>query len=371
VVPAIAIGEAIRRRNSDSVILLVGSNRGIEADLAPKAGFELIELDVVGFPRGLGLGMIGAGWRLLRGVQRLRGIIDEFNPDVVVGTGGYVSVAAILAARLKGKPTLLQEQNSVPGRANRLLARLADEVHIHFTEARRHFKDRGKLRLSGNPVRIRIPEGRALKTLQKYRLYPDRKTVAVLGGSQGARSLNRAFCDMLPHFRNDRSVQFIIQTGKHDYRNVLDSVRNSGARVVVKSFINRMEDVYEVANLVVARAGAMTLAEIAACGLPSILVPYPHATGDHQTANAHALADKEAAVMIPDRELTGERLAETIRGLLEGDMKLRIMGANAYALSRPSAAKHIAEAVERLAGASPEALLNLPEDIDVAIEEAS
>ncbi|NNF06540.1 MAG: UDP-N-acetylglucosamine--N-acetylmuramyl-(pentapeptide) pyrophosphoryl-undecaprenol N-acetylglucosamine transferase, partial [Candidatus Eisenbacteria bacterium] len=278
--------------------------------------------------------------------------------------GGYVSVAAVIAAKLRRRPTVLQEQNSIPGKSNRMLARFADEIHIHFTESRRFFKDRGKLRLSGNPVRIKIPEGNARRTLQKYRLFPDRKTVLILGGSQGARSLNNAFRNMLPHFRNDRSVQFVIQTGRNDYRAVLGSVRNSGARVVVKSFINNMEELYGVADLVVARAGAMTLAEIAACGIPSLLIPYPYAADDHQTANARALSDKEAAVMMADSDLSGDTLAEEIRKLLADDIKLRRMGTLVYALSRPNAAKHVAESIEALAGAAPESILNTPEDYD-------
>jgi UDP-N-acetylglucosamine--N-acetylmuramyl-(pentapeptide) pyrophosphoryl-undecaprenol N-acetylglucosamine transferase len=262
-------------------------------------------------------------------------------------------------------PLILQEQNSVPGRANRFLSRFASEIHIHFTESRRYFHDRGKLRLSGNPVRLKPPEGRASKIRQKYRLFADRKTILILGGSQGAHSINQAFQDLLPHFRQDRSVQFVIQTGKEDYRPVLDSVRDSGVRVVVKSFIHEIEELYAVTDLVVARAGAMTVSEISACGLPSILIPFPYAMNDHQTANARALADKGAALLIPDSDLNGERLAGTIRGLLADSGKLREMGRNSYSLSRPEAARHIAESVEKVGGGAPEAVLNLPEEYDM------
>lgn len=159
-------------------------------------------------------------------------------------------------------------------------------------------------------------------------------------------------------------MQFIIQTGKQDYRDVLNAVRHSGVRVVVKSFIHNMEEIYGVADLAVARAGAMTLAELAACGVPSILVPYPHATKDHQTANARSLAEKEAAVFLPESELTGDRLAEELRKLLADFPRLRKMGANAFSLSRPDAARHIAEAIESLAGAAPDPVLYVPEDMD-------
>ena len=368
VVPAIAIGEALKRRNADSTITFLGSDRGIERDLIPK-GYELIELGAKPFPRGFGLGYVRAGWELAKAVNASSKIIRRLEPDVVVGTGGYVSVAAVIAARMNRKPILLQEQNSIPGRANRFLARWADQIHIHFTEARRHFKDKSKLRLSGNPVRVRYPEGRGLKTLDKFRLHHDRRTVVILGGSQGARSLNEAFQEALPHFKDDPHLQFVIQTGKGGYRPTLNAVRNSGVRVVVKSFLNNIEEIYGIADLVVARAGAMTVSELAACGVPSILVPYPHAADDHQTANAQALADKDAAIMVPDHELNGERLAKEIRRVLDDEMLLRRMGTHAYRLSRPDAARHIAESVEVLAGAAPEAVLNLPEDYDGELPE--
>jgi UDP-N-acetylglucosamine--N-acetylmuramyl-(pentapeptide) pyrophosphoryl-undecaprenol N-acetylglucosamine transferase len=370
ITPALAIGEALKRRNPDTEILFVGSDRGMEEETITPAGFKLEVIAVKGFPRGFNpVRLIQATVGMLRATRQIRRLMGTFKPTVVVGTGGYVTVPGALAARLGGVPLVLQEQNSVPGRANRLLSLIAAEVHIHFTEARRHFRQRGKLRLSGNPVRVQLPEGRGVKTLQKYRLFPERKTVLILGGSQGAHSINEAFRAMLPSFRNDRSVQFVIQTGKNDYKDVLDSVRDSGVRVVVKSFLHEIEELYGITQLVVARAGAMTISEIAACGLPSILVPYPHAADDHQTVNARALSDKGAAVLIPDRELSGERLAGEIKKLLADSARLREMGRLSFALSRPDAAKRVAESVERLGGGAPQAVLQVPEQYDIEEEE--
>jgi UDP-N-acetylglucosamine--N-acetylmuramyl-(pentapeptide) pyrophosphoryl-undecaprenol N-acetylglucosamine transferase len=370
IVPALAIGEALRHRNPQTELLFVGSNRGLEQETIAKAGFRLEEIGFRGFPRGFHpFGQAAAAAGMVRAVRRIRGLIDEFKPTVMVGTGGYVTVPGALAAKMARVPLVLQEQNSIPGKANRILSYFAAEIHIHFTEARRYFRQRGKLRLSGNPVRVRLPEGRGLKTLQKYRLFPERKTVLLLGGSQGAHSLNQAFRAMLPHFRNDGSVQFVIQTGKTDYKEVLDGVRDSGVRVVVKSYLHEIEELYGVTNLVVGRAGAMTISELSACGLPSILVPYPHAADDHQTANARALSDKGAAILVPDRELTGERLAGEIKKLLADQARLREMGRLAYALSRPDAARRIAESVERLGGGAPQAVLNLPEQYDLEDED--
>jgi UDP-N-acetylglucosamine--N-acetylmuramyl-(pentapeptide) pyrophosphoryl-undecaprenol N-acetylglucosamine transferase len=365
IIPALSIGEALKRRNPDTELLFLGSNRGLERDTIGKAGFRLEEFALTGVPRRLNLSSVRAAWGMFRAYRRIRKLISQFKPDVMVGTGGYVTVPSALAARMSGVPLVLQEQNSIPGRANRFLSRFASEIHIHFTESRRYFRERGKLRLSGNPVRLKSPEGRAVKIRQKYRLFSDRKTVLILGGSQGAHSINEAFRELLPHYRHDRSVQFVIQTGKEDYRPILDSVRDSGVRVVVKSFIDQMEELYAVSDLVVARAGAMTVSEISACGLPSILIPFPFAMNDHQTANARALADKGAALLIPDSDLNGERLAQTIRGLLADPGRLREMGRHSYSLSRPDAARHIAESVERVGGGAPEAVLSLPEEYDV------
>lgn len=364
VVPALAIGEALKARHAETELLFLGSNRGIEQDVIGAAGYRLEEFALHGLPRRPTLGSLKAAVAMFKAYRRIRRLIAEFKPGVLVGTGGYVTVPAVLAAWRAKVPIVLQEQNSVPGRANRFLSRYAAEVHIHFAEARSHFKDRGKLRLSGNPVRIKMSEGRALRTLHRLRLYPGRSTVVILGGSQGAHSLNKAFLDSLNHFRGDRGVQFVIQTGQEDYKDVLEAVRVSGARVVVRPFFNHIEDIYGVAHLVVARAGAMTLSEIAVCGLPSILVPYPHAMDDHQTVNARGLAEKGAAVLLPDRELTGERLAAEINGLLADRKRMRSMAQNVFILSRPDAARRVAEAIERLGGGAPQSMLHLPEDYD-------
>lgn len=370
IIPALSIGEALKKRNPETELLFLGSDRGLEQETIARAGFRLEEFSGHGLPTRPNLSAVRSLWSMVGAYRRIRKLIAEFKPDVMVGTGGYVQVPGILAAKMAGVPIVLQEQNSVPGRANRFLSRFASEVHIHFTESRRYFKDRGKLRLSGNPVRIRIVEGRAIRTLQKFRLHADRRTVVILGGSQGAHSLNAAFRDMLPAFRNDTRVQFLIQTGKPDYQMVFDSVKDSGVRVVVKSYLHEIEEIYGIAHLVVARAGAMTLSELAACGIPSILVPYPHAMNDHQTLNARALSDKGAAVLVPDAELTGEVLAREIKGLLDDSRRLREMGRHAYALSRPDAARRIAESVERIGGGAPEGVLHLPEQYDLEDEEA-
>jgi len=370
IIPALSIGEALKKRNPDTELLFLGSDRGLEQETIGQAGYRLEQFALHGLPTRPNLASLRSAWEMAKAYRRIRKLIAEFKPDVVVGTGGYVQVPGVLAARISKIPVVLQEQNSVPGRANRILARFASEVHIHFTETRRYFKDRGKLRLSGNPVRVRIAEGQASRTLQKFRLHADRRTVVILGGSQGAHRLNVAFRDMLPFFRNDRRVQFLIQTGKPDYQMVLDGVRDSGARVVVKSYMHEIEEIYGVAHLVVARAGAMTISELAACGIPSILVPYPHAMDDHQTLNARALSDKGAAVLIPDAKLTGEVMANEIKGLLEDSRRLREMGRFAFSLSRPDAAKRIAESVERIGGGAPQGVLHLPEEYDFEDEEA-
>lgn len=370
VIPALGIGEALKQRNPESELLFIGSDRGIEAEMIRGAGYRLEEFAGKGFPRRFSMETVRSAWGMFQNYKRMQTLIKEFKPDVLVGTGGYVMVPAVMAAKQAKVPIVLQEQNSVPGRANKFLSRYATEVHIHFSEARRFFKDRGKLRLSGNPVRVSMPEGRAHRTLHHFRLHADCRTVVVLGGSLGAHSINTAFKEMLHHFRGDRSVQFLIQTGKADYDSVANAVKDAQVRVVVKSFLKNMEEIYSIADLVVARSGAMTVSELSACGLPSILVPYPHAMNDHQRANAKALADKGAAVMLPDEDLSGKSLAIAVKQLLSDPAKLRNMANNAYGLNRPHAAMRIAESVERVGGGAPQAVLHLPEDYDTVEEES-
>lgn len=348
VTPALAVADEIRRRNRESQILFVGTRKGIEARLVPESGYDIEYLELSGFAgRGI-FSRIMALWQFVRGVSAMKGIIARFQPELVLGTGGYVSGPAVLAARLAHVKTIIQEQNSVPGKMNRMLARFVDQVHIAFTEARVHFKESRKLRLSGNPTRIRLQRGGRDLPARKLGLDPSRATVFVVGGSRGARSLNKAIAESMTQFRNRNDLQFIIQTGPDDLEMVQSAVRAAGVRAIVSDYFSPIEDAYALATIIVCRAGAMTLAEIAGYGLPSILVPYPFAIYQHQLMNARTLEQKGAAEILMDKELSGPALATRIDALLADRERRREMGRNVWRLARPDAAPRLVAAIEHL-----------------------
>ena len=347
VYPGIAVAEELKRLRPTDEIVFVGSRRGLEASVVPQAGFRIRYILTRGFPRG-------AWWRwpfallanLVAVPQAIVVMLAE-RPNVVLGTGGYVSGPVSLAAWLLRKPLLLQEQNSVPGLANRWLARLADEVHLSFVEARSYFARKDNLKVSGNPVRGHILSGDRATAIAEFGLTAGKPTVFVFGGSRGAHRINEAALDAMRRLKGRVDVQFILQTGRDDFDWATGVVRDEQLPAKVLPFLQRIHMAYAAADLVVCRSGAMTLAEIAVCGTPAILVPYPHAAHNHQVINAANLVDRGAAAMILDRELTGERLAKEIAHLLADRQALSRLSANARTFARPDAAERIARSLQR------------------------
>jgi len=358
VFPGIAVAEALLRKARDAEVLFIGGVGGFEATAVPAAGYRFEAVPARGLLGKRILALPTALWTVWRGLLGAHRLIKAFDPDVVFATGGYVSGPVALAARLLGKPLVLHEQNSVPGITNRMLSRVAREVHLNLASARKHFPRRRHLKLSGSPLRRGILEGEAARARQELGLERDRVTVLILGGSQGARSINRAAVGAIQRLQHRGDLQFILQTGQHDFRWAQQRLRPLKTPTAVRPFIEKMGDLYQLADLVVARAGAMTLAELSACGKASILVPYPHATHNHQEANARDLLEAGAALMILDRDLTGQLLADEIVKLIDTPRKLREMSNNALVMARPDAAEKIAEALLRYAGAVEEGAAN-------------
>ena len=271
------------------------------------------------------------------------------RPSVVLGTGGYVSGPVSLAAVLLRRPLILQEQNSIPGLANRWLARVADEVHGSFTEARAYFARKDNLKVTGNPVRSYILGGDRATAIAEFGLTEGRPTVFVFGGSRGAHRINEASIEAMRRLSGRVDVQFILQTGRDDFEWAKQAVETEHLPARVLPYLRQIHLAYAVADLVVCRSGAMTLAEIAACGTPAILVPYPHAAHNHQEINARNLVERGAATLVLDRELNGERLAREIAHLLADRQTLRRMSAHARTFARLDAAERLARSLERYA----------------------
>ena len=347
VYPGIAVAEEIRRMRPGFEVLFVGGRRGIEAQAVPEAGFRIRFIATRGFPRRAWWVWPWAVLLNLVGFAQAVALILLERPDVVLGTGGYVSGPVSLAARMLGKSLLLQEQNSVPGIANRWLARIADEVHLSFVEARSYFERKDNLKVSGNPVRQHILSGDRATALQEFGLQDNRPTVFVFGGSRGAHRINEAAVDAMRRLKGRVDVQFILQTGREDFEWAKSAIESEQLPAKVLPYLRRIHMAYAAADLVVCRSGAMTLAEIAACGVPAILVPYPHAANDHQLTNAANLVERGAAAMILDAELTGDRLAQQLAHWLSDRQGLSRMSANARTFTRPDAAERIVRSLER------------------------
>lgn len=353
--PGIAIAEEWVRRHPGSAVTFIGTARGIEAKAVPAAGFEFRSIDARGFPRRPSIELIRALAAFFRGFGQVAKIIKDVKPHVILATGGYVSGPAAIWARLLGIPLVLQEQNSVPGAANRWLSLIATEVHISFVESRSYFRRRNNLRVSGNPIRRSLLLQDRAGAYEALGLDPARRTLLVFGGSHGASSINRAVQGALPLLARVGRLQAIWQTGTKDAETMAEAARTAPFPVRAVPYLDQMDKAYAIADLAVCRAGAMTITELTACGVPAILIPYPHAARDHQTQNARGLVDRGAAEMVPDPELSAEDLAARIEALFRDDSRLRRMGRAARAFSRTNAADRIVQSIEDLAHVPAEA----------------
>jgi len=347
--PALALADELTKKRKSCEVLFIGTKKGIESRLLPKSKYPLTTIQATGLPRRPGLRQAKAIVTALAGVVQAAMCLMKWKPHVVLGTGGYVSGPVLLAAKVLRLPLVIQEQNCIPGMTNRVLSRWADQVHIAYSESRRYFKRKDNLVLSGNPVRASLLKGSRSAGLRKLRLSDDGFTVLVLGGSQGAHSLNEAAVEAVEILKDEENVQFVLLTGKQDYGWVKNRVKSFRTRAAVRGFMWNMEVVYHCADMAVSRAGASTISELLSVGVPAVLVPYPHAAHDHQVANAKAIAEKGAARCLLESELTGETLAAAIRELARSKRKRKEMSVNARNCARYEAREKIADALEGLA----------------------
>ena len=344
--PGIAVADELRRRRDDLHVLFLGTGRPVEARMVGRAGHDLRVTDAVRMPRSV-LEVPLFPFRLWRSIRRAKTALRELDPVIVVGLGGYGAVPAVRAAHALGIPSVLLEQNSVPGRANRWLSRVAAEVYVQFECSRRYFRFPGRVHVLGNPLRRGIAEGSRERGLETFSLDPDRKTLLVLGGSQGARRINHAVCDALEALggAGAATLQIVHQTGPTDLEWVSARHATSDVGRHVAAFIDAMPDAYAAADLIVGRAGATTLAEIAAVGRPSVLVPYPHAADNHQVLNAKVFEDAGAAVIVPDDRLDGPTFARVVTELMTDDDRRRRMAEAARTLAKPNATRDVCDRI--------------------------
>ncbi len=337
VFPGISIAEAFKTREAQNEFLFVGARRGMEKSLIPKMGLPLRTISASGI-RGKQLRpKLIALWRVPIGIIASARIIHEFKADLVIGVGGYASGPVVLAAFLSRIKRAIQEQNAIPGATNRLLGRLSDAIFISFEESKAYFP-RGKTILTGNPVRRGFLQG-----LEGNR-GGDEFNLFIFGGSQGAHRINEKMVEALDWLGEARDrLKITHQTGGDDLKFVSQNYQRRGFRASVRPFIDDMPNCYRNAHLVICRSGATTASELTVSRRASILIPYPHAINDHQTFNAKALVEAGAARMIPDSDLTGKLLADTILHLYRNRDEISTMEMRAGDLARPNAADLIVD----------------------------
>jgi UDP-N-acetylglucosamine--N-acetylmuramyl-(pentapeptide) pyrophosphoryl-undecaprenol N-acetylglucosamine transferase len=343
VIPALAIARELKSRFGAEV-MFVGTARGIENRLVPKAGFALMLIKVGALKNVSLLTRLRTMVGLPLAILEARKVIHVFAPDVVVGVGGYASGPAMAAAVLGRIPTLAFEPNLVPGFANRVVGRRVTAAAVHFEETKKFFRN---AQVVGVPVRAEFFQS-AGKSRAKN---PTAPTLLVFGGSQGAHAINQAVTGAAPEvLRQIPALHIIHQTGERDYNDVQAAYASAGIAADVSAFIDDMPRAFAQADLLVCRSGASTVAEIAAAGKPAVFVPFPQAADDHQRRNAEAIVAGGAAVLIAQAELTPERLAKTLTDLLQDPKHLQEMSERARALSHANAAGRMASMVAELAG---------------------
>ncbi len=343
------MADELKRRRADSRIVFVGTKRKIEARVVPSLGYGFRTIWISGFHRSFNMETILFPLKLLVALVQSFFVLRTERPAVVVGTGGYVSGPVLYMATMMGIPTLIQEQNSYPGVTTRLLASRVKEVHLSLERSAQFLRKKRNIRMTGNPVRasvgsISMPEGRRFFALKE-----NVTTVLVFGGSLGAHALNVALGECLKALTGS-GAQVIWQTGSKDFGGARAQVESEGLsdRVRVLEFIDRMEYAYGASSIAVCRSGATTIAELAVAGLPSILVPYPHAAADHQTHNAGAMVDGGAAEILIEPELA--EFHPRLMRLIDGPGLLATMAKRAREMARPRATADLADAIIRLAG---------------------
>lgn len=349
--PAISIANAIMELRPNAKILFVGAEGRMEMQRVPDAGYEIIGLPVAGFDRKHLWKNVGVLFKLVRSQWRARKIIKNFRPQVAVGVGGYASGPTLKTAGMMGVPTLIQEQNSYAGVTNKLLAQKAKKICVAY-EGMEKFFPADKIIMTGNPVRQNLTKDMPLKedALRSFGLTPGKKTILIVGGSLGAGTFNRTLTAGLEKIRANKGVQFIWQTGKYYYPQVMKTVQEAGeiANLHVTDFIKDMAAAYAAADLVISRAGAGSISEFCLLHKPVILVPSPNVAEDHQTQNALALVNKEAAIYVKDSDAE-QKLIETAVIAVNNERKLRELSENISRLALPDSARIIAQEVLKLA----------------------
>lgn len=348
VFPGIAVAREFKARMDNAEVIFIGTYEGIESKVVPKEGFDIKFIKSEGLVGRSAYEKLRSAVKIPLAIKDSFLILREFRPDVVLGVGGYCSGPVLLSAMLMRIPSIIHEQNTVPGLTNKVLGKFSDLVAVTYFESMDFFP-KDKTYITGNPVREEILKGDRDRGYKVFGLDNNLYTIFVFGGSSGAGNINRAMSEALVHLEEFKEhIQFLHQTGDRDFDSVREFYHARGFKGTVIPFTHNMADAYAAADLVVSRAGATTLAELTTCGKAAILVPYPSAAGNHQKANAKKLWDLGAAQMIPDNELNGKTLSDMIKHLFKDTDAIVEMEKACRSTGRPDATKKIIELIMRL-----------------------
>ena len=342
VYPAIAIADAIRSQSPDSAIAFAGTQQKIEWTAVPKAGYPIHPITVQGFHRGSIKRNIPFPFKLMTGLAQSWRLVGDFDPDIVVGTGGFVSGPVLYAAHKRKRPIVIQEQNAFPGITNKLLSRYARTIHVAFKEAMPHLGNRNCI-LSGNPTRAILQEPVRDRALTYFGIPNDAQVLLVFGGSLGSAAINKIMEAMISNLLAKDNLYVIWQTGSMYYDDIAKRI-STHPRLKLLKYIDHMEYAYAVADLAVVRSGAITCSELTITGTPSILIPSPNVAEDHQTNNAKSLASEGAALLVTEKSMY-DTLLDTILKALKDPEGLQAMREAAKKLARPNAARDIAASI--------------------------
>lgn len=352
VYPAIAIADAIKALEPRAAIEFAGTRERMEWEAVPKAGYAIHAITVAGFQRKHMLRNVSFPFKLLKGFWQSLGLVRGFDPDVVVGTGGFVAGPVLLAASIRDRAVALQEQNAFAGVTNRLLGGRADQIHIAFPEAKAYFPEE-KCLLSGNPTRVKLLQADRDEGRRFYDIPDEASVLFMFGGSLGSAALNAALADQLEALLAKEDLYVIWQTGKLYYDRYHERIADH-PRLRMLKYVERMDLAYAASDLVLGRSGAITCSELMVTGTPAVLVPSPNVAEDHQTKNAQSLVDAGAALLLPEAKLKND-VVSTIHNTFQDEAGRRQMKTALLSLARPNAATEIARHLLNLAGWTPNA----------------
>lgn len=350
--PALSIANEIKNRHEDAEILYVGTEQGLEAKLVPREGFQFKTIRVKGMPRKINKESFIAMKELFLGLRDSKKIIEEFKPDVVIGTGGYVCGPVVYKAAKKKIPTLIHEQNAFPGMTNKILSRYVNRVMITFQESEKYFKYPEKIVLTGNPIRRDIIEIDIKKAYEDLNISPNVPLIISFGGSGGQKKLNDAMFYIIEKNISNKELQVIHITGERFYEDFMKKLKNKklvlGNNIQVLPYFYDMPKGLNIADLVITSAGAITLSEISAIGVPAILIPKAYTAENHQEYNAVAFEKKGAAKVVLEKDLNGQKLNKTVNNLIRDKNTLKQMALNSKKMGNVNSAKKIVDIIDSI-----------------------